>query len=79
MQVVCTVSGSGAFGMLRFESGVHRVQRVCFIFALGHWPMLMRQCPSRIPGTSHRKNGARAHFHSDGGGAAGASGERSSN
>jgi protein subunit release factor A len=27
-QVVCTVSGSGAFGMLRFESGVHRVQRV---------------------------------------------------
>ena len=25
---MCTVSGSGAFGMLRFESGVHRVQRV---------------------------------------------------
>jgi protein subunit release factor A len=28
LQVVCTVSGIGAFGMLRFESGVHRVQRV---------------------------------------------------
>ena len=30
-QVVCTVSGSGAYGMLRFESGVHRVQRVGFL------------------------------------------------
>jgi peptide chain release factor 1 len=27
-EVICSVSGEGAYGMLKFESGVHRVQRV---------------------------------------------------
>ena len=27
-EVVCSVSGEGAYGLLKFESGVHRVQRV---------------------------------------------------
>jgi peptide chain release factor 1 len=27
-EIVCSVTGEGAFGLLKFESGVHRVQRV---------------------------------------------------
>lgn len=27
-EVICSISGEGAFGLLKFESGVHRVQRV---------------------------------------------------
>jgi peptide chain release factor 1 len=27
-EVICSVAGEGAYGMLKFESGVHRVQRV---------------------------------------------------
>lgn len=27
-EAVCSITGSGVFGFLKFESGVHRVQRV---------------------------------------------------
>jgi hypothetical protein len=82
MQVVCTISGSGAFGMLRFESGVHRVQRVAppprarrcrrVVMAV----LSLRLCSA---GASHREDGPRAHVDRHGGGDASAAGERSSN